>query len=32
VWNMREAHVPHNKIHVLRGEAARASGARGRSL
>src|SRR6266568_8630407 len=23
VWNMREAHVPHNVIHLLRGEAAR---------
>jgi hypothetical protein len=24
MWNMREAHVPHNILHCLRGEAARA--------
>jgi len=27
---MRFAHFPHNKIHYLRGEAARAPGERGR--
>ena len=32
VWNMRQAHVPHNNIHYLRGEAARAPGERGRKL
>ncbi len=28
VWNMREAHVPHNTINILSGEAARAPGER----